>query len=334
MKNDNANKYYKKSKRPRNSSKNLKSKSCKILNLYNFPPKKRSKSIALKPSINKNKPKNKERNSHFYIQSTQNVLKTNIDYTAKDTEQYKENKNENKYSSNELIKYEQEKKLDDFELNDLDYEEAIKLDKRNFFQIYISSLKREHLIIFTFFTRNDHNLAYVKFSRFIFLVCTDMAMNVFFFSDETMHKMYLDYGKYNFVQQIAQILFSSIATQIIEVFICFLSLTDKHYYEIINIKYEERYKIFSILKCINRKITFYFIFTFLMFAFYWYSIACFCAVYPNTQKAFIIDSITSFGVNLLYPFILYSIPSLLRLIALKAQKASCIYSVSDIIPFF
>ena len=71
-----------------------------------------------------------------------------------------------------------------------------------------------------------------------------------------------------------------------------------------------------------------------MFAFYWYSIACFCAVYPNTQKAFIIDSVTSFGVNLLYPFILYSIPSLLRLIALKAQKASCIYSVSDIIPFF
>ena len=200
LKNDNADKYYKKSKSPRKSSKNLKSKSSKILHLYNFPPKKHSKSITLKSSINKNKPKNKERNSHFYIQSTQNVLKTNFDYTAKDTEQYKDNKNENKYSSNELIKYEQEKKLDDFELNDLDYEEAIKLDKRNFFQIYISSLKREHLIIFTFFTRNDHNLVYVKFSRFIFLVCTDMAMNVFFFSDETMHKMYLDYGKYNFVQ--------------------------------------------------------------------------------------------------------------------------------------
>ena len=59
-----------------------------------------------------------------------------------------------------------------------------------------------------------------------------------------------------------------------------------------------------------------------------------CAVYVNTQSAFIKDSLCSFGLGLLYPFILYLFPSILRLIALKAQKASCIYSISDIIPFF
>ena len=143
----------------------------------------------------------------------------------------------------------------------------------------------------------------------------------------------MDYGKYNFIQQFAQIAFSTIATQIIEVFICYLSLTDKHYYEIKNLEKDKKYNLFSILKCIKKKITIFFIFTFLMFAFYWYSIACFCAVYPNTQKAFIIDSFSSFILGLLYPLFLYLIPSLFRFISLRAH-ASCIYSTTNFIPFF
>ena len=107
--------------------------------------------------------------------------------------------------------------------------------------MYWSILQREHLIIFTFFIRNDYNLVFVKLSRFIFLVCTDMALNVFFFSDETMHKMYIDYGKYNFYQQIPQIVYSTIVSQLIQVFLCFLSMTDKHFYEIKNLDYNSRY---------------------------------------------------------------------------------------------
>ena len=86
-----------------------------------------------------------------------------------------------------------EEKLDSYELNNLEYNEAINQDKRNFMEIYWSLLKREHLIIFTFFIRKDHNIIYTKYSRFIFSICTDMALNVFFFADETMHKMFLDY---------------------------------------------------------------------------------------------------------------------------------------------
>ena len=29
-----------------------------------------------------------------------------------------------------------------------------------------------------------------------------MALNTFFFSDDSMHKLFLNYGKYNFIQQI------------------------------------------------------------------------------------------------------------------------------------
>ena len=163
-----------------------------------------------------------------------------------------------------------------------------------------------------------------------------MVLNVFFFADETMHTMYLDYGKYNFAQQIPQIIYSSIVSQLIEVFLCYLSYTDKHYYQIKNLSKENRPYVFKIIRCITLKILFFYIFTLLVFIFGWYTVTCFCAVYENTQIAFIKDSLTSFGLGLLYPFILYLFPSILRKISLKYcnGKLSFIYSLSDIIPFF
>ena len=68
----------------------------------------------------------------------------------------------------------------------------------------------------------------IKYSRFIFLLSAGMAMNVFFFSDETMHKMFINYGKYNFIQQIPQIIYSTLITKLLELLLCFLSMTDKN----------------------------------------------------------------------------------------------------------
>ena len=212
----------------------------------------------------------------------------------------------------------------------------MELDKRSLLQIYWASLKREHLIIFTFITRDDHNITFVKYSRFFFLLCTDMAMNVFFFADETMHKMFLNYGRYNFIQQIPQIMYSTAISQIIETFSCYLCLTDKYYYQIKNFKEESRYQLINLIKCIQRKIAFFFIFSSLMFIFNWYLITCFCTVYQSAQIAFIKDSLLSFALGISIPFGIYLIPSLLRIIALRAVKSnlSYLYKLSNIIPLF
>ena len=81
----------------------------------------------------------------------------------------------------------------DYELNQLEYERAIKLDKRTLCQIYKAILKREHLIIFTCFNCNDYNLLSVKVSRCIFLFVGDMALNVFFFSDDSTSNSLFNY---------------------------------------------------------------------------------------------------------------------------------------------
>ena len=227
----------------------------------------------------------------------------------------------------------QNKVFDYCELNNLEYFDAKKYDKRTFCPIYWSLLKREHPFIFTFITKDDYNITMAKYSRFIFLLCTDMAMNVFFFSDETMHKMFLDYGKYNFIQQIPQILYSTILSKLLELLLCFLSMTDHYYYQIKNSKKINKNLFLHLTKCIKIKIGFFFGLTIFLFAFYWYFICCFCAVYKNTQIAFLKDSFSSFLLDNLIPFLIYLFPSLLRIVSLKTNK-KFVYKLSNIIPFF
>ena len=196
---------------------------------------KQKRNILINTTTNKKKQKQKI-NSQI-----ESVSKTNLDGFSKN--KLKENiitQNKELIKNNNIKLYNKENnllnnensKLDAFELNELDYLEAVKYDKRTFIQIYLDTLKREHIIIFTFFVCNDYNLFLIKLIRFLFLTASDMALNVFFFSDESMHKLYLNYGKYDFYQQMTQIIYSTVLSQLIEVFLCFLSLTDKYIYQI------------------------------------------------------------------------------------------------------
>ena len=238
--------------------------------------------------------------------------------------------------SKKKVKEGKEAQLDDFKMNQLEYNEALKLDKRKFLRIYWSILKREHTILFLIYL-NDYNLLSIKFARFFFFICTDMALNVFFFSDASMHKMYLDYGRYNFYQQIPQIVYSILISQLLQVFMCFLSFTDKHIYKIKGLKKMDKNQIFQILRCVKIKIFGFFTVTIIFFGFYWYLISTFCAVYVNTQMAFIKNSIFSFLINLLIPFGLYLVPSTLRIVSLKdteKKRFKFVYNLSYIIPIF
>ena len=98
-----------------------------------------------------------------------------------------------------------------------------------------------------------------------------MALNVIFFSDDSMHKIFLNYGKYDFVQQIPQIIYTTIISKLIETFLCNLSLTDKYIYQIKNFsKQNERDNAFKILRCIEFKLIIFYIFIFLFCIFYYF----------------------------------------------------------------
>ena len=227
--------------------------------------------------------------------------------------------------------------LDDYELNHLPYLEALELDKRSCCRIYCSLLKRDQNIIFTCFACNDYNLFFVKMAKFIFVLATLMAMNAFLFADKSFHKLFISGVHYYFSYQVLQISLSIIITYVAEVILCFLTLTDRNIYEIKALSKEEnnREKIFKILKDARHKLIAFFVVAFVILLFYWYFISAFCAVYPATQKIYILDCTISFLVFSSIPFIVYAITTIFRVISLKdnnKKRCSCIYLAGQLFP--
>ena len=64
----------------------------------------------------------------------------------------------------------------------------------------------------------------------------------------------------------------------------------------------------------------YFIISSILILLCWYYISMFCAVYKNTQKHLISDTLLSLGLSLTYPFIYYLLPGFFRIPALSNPK--------------
>ena len=115
--------------------------------------KNRKKSIKIKKSNNKNKISSSISKNSTIILKSNRLSNENKDAINKlNTIQLN---SENKVDKNKNKNKNENKKINDYELNLLLYKDALKNDKRTYFQCYLSLLKRRHILIFTFFLSND-----------------------------------------------------------------------------------------------------------------------------------------------------------------------------------
>ena len=117
----------------------------------------------------------------------------------------------------------------------MEYENALKNDKRTYCQYYLSLLKKKHMIILTFVSNNDYNVFTLKFSLFLLSISLFFSINALFFRDSSMHNIFLQQGKYNLIYQIPKILYSTLISFIMTIFLKRLSLSQN---ELIAIKNE------------------------------------------------------------------------------------------------
>ena len=313
----------KKSRKTKKKRKNTK----KEFNINNNKTK-RSKNIDINKIETKNNPfikiikKNNINNNINKINSVNINLITNI---HNNVEQKKQKKDQNINSDKKILEY------NDQELNSLSYEDALKNDKRSYLQYYYSILKNNHLLLFSFFPSNDYNSTIIKKDLFFINFSIFYTINAVFFNDKTMHKIYEDGGDFDLIYQIPQILYSSIISSILYNILKLLALSENIALEIkmqkniveINNR-ENKAKLLLKLKFIF----FVFISFIFLFSFFYY-LACFCAVYKNTQIHLIKDSIISFGLSLIYPFFIYLIPGFFRISALRAKNRENMYKFSQ-----
>ena len=209
------------------------------------------------------------------------------------------------------------------EINSYPYKIALRLDKRNYFQYYCSLIKTQHYLFFSFCPINDYNIRIIKIDLFFIDIALNYAINALFFNDDTMHQIY------------EQILYSTLISNLLSTVIKLPALTEDNVLDIKNLNRNENLedKKNKIYKSLNIKfIIFCFINSFMLIIFFYY-VACFCVIYKNTQMHLIKDSILSYCLSLIYPFIFYLIPGILRIPAINNinNKREILYNISKLI---
>jgi len=226
-----------------------------------------------------------------------------------------------------------QKNLNDYELNWLDYFEAIEIDKRLFNEYYWAILKRRHLILFSFYPNEDYNMKDIKHALFIVSFALFFSITTSFFRDRSMHRIYMDKGTFNFLYHFPRIIYSTFVTSLIIYLLKLLSLSEKSILELkkCETKIFAKKKAYYLVKKLDIKFTIFYIISFSLLLFFWYYIGCFCCVYKNTQMILFRDSMICFTLSMIYPIFLCMIPCTLRLIALrdKLERKKCIYKFSQ-----
>ena len=221
----------------------------------------------------------------------------------------------------------------DYEINSLSYKDAIQLDNRNYFMYYISLIRTQHLLFFSFLPSFDYNSQILKIFLFFLNFTINFTVNALFFNDDTMHKIYIDGGSFNFIYNIPQILYSSLISGLFNSIIRMLALSDSNLIELKN-KSNKQNIISKASQVTNRlkvKFVLFFIISFILLVFFWFYLACFCAVYKNTQIHLIKDTLISFGTSMLYPFGIYFLPGIFRIISLKGKNRNFLYNFSKLL---
>ena len=224
------------------------------------------------------------------------------------------------------------------EKNLLSYNLAIQNDKRTYGNYYISLLKIKNNFLFSFFHNKDYNSKIIKIDIFFINFSIYYAVNCLFFDDDTMHKIYITNGSFNFEYELPKIIYSSLISMVLNSLLKILALSDN---DIIYLKsnkskvnLNKRKKILE--KKLRIKFISYSILSSILLLFFWYYIGMFGAIYRNTQLHLFEDTLISFGLSFVYPFFIYLLPGMFRIPALSSHKKSgeCLYNSSKILQKF
>ena len=203
----------------------------------------------------------------------------------------------------------------DYELNNISFQQAIKIDNREFCDLYRSLIKNRQLIMFSFFDFNSYNSPIIKKTIFFLSFIYHYGFNAFFFTDEILDTIFEEEGKYNPLVLVPLAVYSAMITTVfIKLLVDFLVLTEKQVLRIKNEETEEKANDEKkrLLKITIIKLCIFFSINIILLIFFWFYLTCFNAVYPNTQIFLVINTAISFVISNIIPLIYNLIPAFIR----------------------
>ena len=216
-----------------------------------------------------------------------------------------------------------------FELNTLQYKFALINDKRTCCEYYFALLKIKQPLFVSICPIKDYNSRVIKLNLFFLSFSIFYAINFVFFDEKILHKLYEENGKYDLIYFLPKILISFAAGHFIYIILNYIFLSERN---IIKIKEQNTYSkadytAQNMKKKLVIKYTIFFILGIIFLGFFWILLSSFGAVYQNTQIFLVKNTLISFAIDMVYPFLYNIFPCIFRMISLSA-KSEYIYNFS------
>ena len=233
-------------------------------------------------------------------------------------------------------------------LDNYDFENAIKYEKRNFLRIYYICLLSKENILNLLLIKSPLELKSIRLIVFIFIYSCDLALNTLFYFNDNISDKY----NYNEDNLYLFTIFNNFFISFLSAFISFCLVNflqfltnSKESIETLfrdeekkmrkDIKYtvskskkdEILLNIYKINNNLKIKIAVFIIIEFIIMLFFYYFVTAFCEVYKETQISWILDSFISFILSFPIEFLNAFFIALLYNISIKS-KIKCLYQIA------
>ena len=162
-----------------------------------------------------------------------------------------------------------------------------------------------------------------------------MIILLMLYYDETMHKIYVNKGLFSLETQIPISLNSFCISMILNYPLTLLGLSSDSI-----IAFKQNLNSRDIIQrgkklnfCLRLKSILYYFISSIFLLFFWYYISIFGVIYKNTQFHLLKNTLLSFGLSLLYPFVIYLLSGFFRILSLSnpTKERECLYNFSKIL---
>ena len=188
----------------------------------------------------------------------------------------------------------------------MEYEEAIKNDKRGWSQIYYAYLIDKNFFCNTFISESFINLRSIKINLFCFRLEVIFVFNALFYTDKYISKAYYNNGKLEIFTSLPKALYSFLVSLLATIIFKFFTNNKKEVYKIIKekdekIEYNDLIKI--VLKRIKIKFIIFFVLQIIFSFIFFYYVTAFCAVYQNSNFYWLYGCLETLLIDFIIPFL-------------------------------
>jgi len=229
------------------------------------------------------------------------------------------------------IIYADDDSIDKKDLNDVPYSQALRIDNRGVWEIFLYTFANKIEIINIFFYRNIYVHLSMTLSIYLFSLFLDITMNCFLYSDDVVSEKYHNNGRLNVFTSLSLSIASNIISSIITFYmkklgeysdfleILIRDITNVKYYYINLIKFRKYFKV---------KLSLFYFIQFLMNILMTYYITIFCIIYSKTKVSFMINYFYGVAESFAISLELSIIITIMRYIGLK-YKCIKLYRTSQ-----